>query len=177
MSMGIRLKLPTKGMLKYGVYGGNYVKALQAKLDGVMDFAHEITSEQFGRTYETWDNKPEFKEEKSYKIGQMNYKYYTNDKVYGYVNNGTRQHIIKARKSTYDLAFTWAGVAGRNNAKTFPNVIGSVAASPPNYAFFSGPFVDHPRVAARNFDKIIHDRVRPKIVEATRRAFSQWMRE
>lgn len=75
----------------------------------------------------------------------------TDDTIYGYVDDGTRPHIIRPRRSRY-LSFR---VGGRS--KTRPNVINSSSGSQ-GQDWRRAYFVLHPGSGARNFTRIIAKR-------------------
>lgn len=70
----------------------------------------------------------------------------TDNKIYGYVNNGTRAHTIRAKKGRY-LAF------GASSPKTSPNSL-SAGAGSRGLADIFRQQVQHPGTDARNFDKV-----------------------
>lgn len=81
----------------------------------------------------------------------------TDDVIYGYVNNGTKPHIIRPKRSKY-LRFQ-----SGYKAKTRVNIIGSI----PGGAFGNDVFanaVRHPGFVGRNFIKAIQKR-RQKTIE------------
>lgn len=106
------------------------------------------TLNEYKKTTRTWKHKPQFEmligltgKDATILVG-------TDDRVYGFVDLGTRPHRITARRAPrlrFQAGFT---------AKTTPNVIGSSRGAR------SGPFVYpvsvmHPGNKPRNFTKII----------------------
>lgn len=79
----------------------------------------------------------------------------TDDEIYGYVDEGTRKHVIKARRAPY-LQFRYP-----TKAKTKPRVIGSTAGKVGNN-FASRKQVMHPGTAAREFSKTIRVKWTPQ---------------
>lgn len=117
----------------------------------------------FAKTVKTWEHKPEFETE--VKVGSAAGSYITgkagitggaeiavttDDEVYGYVDEGTRPHIIKPRRKGYPLRFN---VGGR--PKTKPRIIGSTAGKKGNREVRARS-VHHPGTKAREFTKTIH---------------------
>lgn len=111
----------------------------------------------FGVTVQTWQNKPEFTISEAPGERIIG----TDDEVYGYVNDGTRPHIIVA-KSAKALAF---GVP--SSPKTAVRVIGSSAGSRGG-TVVKRQSVKHPGTAAREFDEAIAEKWRallPQILQ------------
>ena len=105
----------------------------------------------FELTTATWKDKPEF--EILTDVGaDISVMVSTDDEIYGYVDKGTRPHIIRA-KNGKRLAFQWAG-PGSYRAKTSPGVLGSTSGGPSGDMTYPKE-VHHPGTKARNFDKII----------------------
>ena len=123
-----------------------------------------VAVKEFERTTATWEHKPEFKVSTHVTARLMppiSLEVWTEDKVYGYVSEGTRPHDI------------WAGAyTGKSNAKVlaFPSAFtpktkpGSLQSGP---GFKGGetvhvPYVHHPGTEARNFDALVTKEVQPK---------------
>lgn len=90
----------------------------------------------------------------------------TDNEIYGYVNDGTRPHKIRAKPGK-TLAFKWGG-PGSYKAKTAP---GKLVHNPSGGNVVGGKFVrpmevDHPGFEGRNFDKIITKEFTPKYKRA-----------
>ena len=77
-------------------------------------------------------------------------------KIWGYVNSGTRPHIIRPKRRGGVLAFR-----GGVRAKTKPGRISSGAGGSSGATVFSRE-VRHPGTEPRNFDTLIADNNRPK---------------
>jgi len=108
----------------------------------------------FTRTTETWEHKPDFEQSVSLKAPGPTLTVWTDNEIYGYVNDGTRPHIIR-RKNAPMLAFKTGFYP-----KTFPGVIGSVkGGSFAPWAFAKE--VNHPGTEPRKFDKTIKDKWQP----------------
>lgn len=139
------LALDTKRMAR-AIDNGLEASALAAKVD-------------FGVTVQTWQKKPPFeivKTENGRIVG-------TDDDIYGYVNDGTRAHLIVA-KNAKTLAF---GVP--SSPKTTPRVIASTGGrrgSTPVYV----KAVQHPGTEAREFDETIAKKWREQFPVTMQRA-------
>lgn len=113
----------------------------------------------FSVTTQTWTNRPDFTIDEQ--PGQRTIS--TDDEIYGYVNDGTRPHIIEA-KNAKALAF---GVP--HAAKTAPRVIGSTAGRRGN-TIVKVKRVNHPGTDAREFDQEIADKWEDKLPVTVQRA-------
>lgn len=109
-----------------------------------MDEAKEGCLDDFEGTTASWEHKPAFTAEATsdgYIIG-------TDDEVYGYVDLGTRPHVIVAHGKA--LVFSPGGAA-----KTQPGVIGSSGGSKGSGKVYVKR-VNHPGTAPRHFSEQIH---------------------
>lgn len=102
----------------------------------------------FEATTATWKHKPVFTVDVSTKGQGPAVLVGTSDQIYGYVNDGTKPHVIRPKRGRV-LRF-----ASGYTAKTSPGVIGSGAGGASGGAIFSRQ-VNHPGTKARNFDEII----------------------
>jgi hypothetical protein len=123
---------------------------------------------RFRRTVQGWRRRPRFDIEVDSTPNSVTVLGGTDDKIYGYVDRGTRAHTIQPRGAGYPLRFQSA-----YTAKTTPGVLGSGQGGP------SGPFVAayrvrHPGTKARRFSELILKEVRPMgyklLVKLARRA-------
>lgn len=104
----------------------------------------------FKVTTRTWTNKPDFTIDASKEDRRI---VGTSDPIYGYVDKGTKPHIIRPKRPGGRL--TWMGTAYR--AKTTPNVIGSKSSKNNNSIVYT-KIVQHPGNAPRNFSIVIRDK-------------------
>lgn len=121
----------------------DYERIVKAVKDA-MDEAAQECLEDFERTTATWEHKPAFEAvavSDGYVVG-------TDDEIYGYVDEGTRPHVIVAKGKA--LAF---GVGGA--PKTQPGVIGSSGGSKGSGRVYVKR-VNHPGTKPRNFTEQIH---------------------
>lgn len=110
---------------------------------GLEDAAKEALKD-FEATTATWEHKPAFTMKKfgdGYEIG-------TRDEIYGYVDLGTRPHIIRPRRAKR-LRFSPG-----SRAKTSPGRIGSSSGKGGSGAVFAKQ-VNHPGNKPRGFSKLI----------------------
>lgn len=133
--------------------------------DKVMDGIEETIKEadrEFAKTYATWEREPEFEQEYKESKKQLSGKTTTDNEVYGYVNDGTKDSapypIPKAGPGL--LRFQWGG-KGSYKPKTQVRRIGSGPGGP------SGPMVVfrrvmHPGIEGRHFDEEIAKAMAPR---------------
>lgn len=128
----------------------------------------EGMEKDFKRTTRTWKEPVEFKVTvRNYSEGIRVF-VSTGNKIYGYVDEGTRPHIIRPKKAGGRLAFK-----SRYKSKTTPHVIGSHQGGSSGKTIFSR-VVHHPGTEAREFSTDIQAKWQPKlkaiVEEALRRA-------
>lgn len=119
----------------------------------------------FEKTTASWDHKVAFEEQVSL-AGGPQVEIYTTDKIYGYVDQGTRPHAIRpvrAKALRFQSGY---------KAKTAPGVIGSGAGGPFGDTVFSKG-VQHPGNAPRGFSKEIEKIWTPRFKRAMEKAMSQ----
>lgn len=108
-------------------------------------------------TVRTWDSKPDFEIETSESEGDYTVAAGTDDPVYNYVDQGTKQHVIRPKRSRY-LRF-YSGY--RPKGKT--GVIGSQSGGASGNPVFS-TIAQHPGFSGRKFTILIAKR-RQKTLE------------
>ncbi len=106
--------------------------------------------QEYEKTVRTWQHKPKFEQQISLAKGEAAVLVGTDDKVFGYVDLGTRPHIIVPKRA--GLLRFQSGY----KAKTAPGVIGSSAGGKFGSVVYSR-IVHHPGTVARNFSKIIQN--------------------
>lgn len=121
-----------------------------AKEEALRQLAEEAKAE-FEKTTETWENKPTFHVRHTAHQVVVT----TNDRVFGYVDAGTRPHVISSRGGG-PLHFTVGG-----SAKTRPRVISSTQGSRGD-TWVSAHIVRHPGTESREFSVIIGERIQRK---------------
>ena len=127
----------------------------------------------FNKTTKTWTKSPDFKFDVQISLaGGPQVEVYTENEIYGYVDEGTEPHDIwpgfytgKSKKKV--LAF-----ASKSTPKTIPGVIGSGPGSRGKVDTFR-PYVQHPGTKARNFSKEIQKIWEPKFKTRMEKALSQ----
>lgn len=129
------------------------------KWDTLFDIAEDAKAD-FEKTVDTWDNKPEFVVEKRPRSLVVK----TDDKIYHFVDGGTRAHVIRPVNAPM-LAFS-----GSYQAKTTPRVIASRPGGRSGPVVFAAE-VHHPGTEAREFSKIIHAKWERETVGRMREAF------
>jgi hypothetical protein len=111
----------------------------------------------FERTVATWEHKPEFRESThvTKNDDEIAVEVWTENKIYGYVNDGTRPHDIWAgaytgKSNKKVLAFVPGGVP-----KTQPGRLDAGPGSPGTGAAVYTPHVRHPGTEGRHYDRQI----------------------
>ena len=102
----------------------------------------------FEATTATWKHKPKFETLVSLAGGGATLLVDTNDEIYRFVNDGTKEHVILPKKAKA-LRF-----AGTFSSKTLPGVLEARAGSSGGDTVFAKGVL-HPGTKARNFDKLI----------------------
>jgi len=118
-----------------------------------------LTKRDYESTARTWsaENKPEFTVTVEESGGDYSVTAGTDSKIYGYVDEGTEPHTIRAKKSRF-LRFRTGGTP-----KTRVGIIGSRAGSP-GTDWRTAQEVRHPGTKKRNFTETIRKR-RQKTIE------------
>lgn len=117
----------------------------------------------YQKTVATWTDKPEFESKIKSTIKGASLTIWTDDKIYEYVDLGTKPHKIRA-KTAKGLVFLVGG-----EPKTEPDIIISVPGKP-GTLWRRKMEVDHPGTKARNFSKIINKSWRKEFQEEMRAA-------
>jgi hypothetical protein len=145
---------------------------LRLKILSIMHKMEREMKKDFQATTETWEYQPEWLSMVGTSPNGPEVMVWTDDKIYGYVNNGTESHVIVGNPL---LAFSWDGY-GSYGPKTTPGIIGSVdAVLPTTPVVFSA--VLHPGIEARNFDKAISEKWTPKFKDMCEQAMRDAVKE
>ncbi len=128
-----------------------------------LDLAATLVKRDFDSTVKTWNEKPAFAIESP---NSYERDIYTTDQVYAWVNNGTPAHEILPIRA-HALAFMTGG-----QSKTQPNAIGSGAGMPGDNPVVVHR-VQHPGIAARNFDEIIAADYAERFPEMVQKAINE----
>lgn len=132
-------------------------KKLSRVVENALSSAALGVKADFGVTVQTWSHKPKFTITK--KLGERVIK--TTDEIYGYVDRGTRPHVIRAKRGGV-LAFK-----GTYRAKSRPRSISSTSGGASGASVFAKA-VRHPGTKARKFSETIAekwDKQLPQIVQ------------
>lgn len=124
---------------------------------------------EFKKTTATWKTDVEFEEIVSLRGPGPELLVFTDNEIYGYVNDGTEPHPIFPVRAKA-LAFQWGG-KGSYTPKTSVRVIGSKAGGPSGPTVFR-PYVQHPGTKGRHFDEEIERLMRPRFKRAMVKAMS-----
>lgn len=110
----------------------------------------------FNKTVRTWKHEVDFKSEVNDKPSEISVSVSTDDKIYGYVDKGTKPHIIRAKRSP--RLFFKKGY----KAKTTPHVIGSHQGGALGKTVVAKQ-VKHPGNDPRYFTRDIQAKYQPKL--------------
>lgn len=113
----------------------------------------------YQKTTRTWKHKPKFYPVRTARGVTIN----TDSEIYGWVDKGTKPHIIKAKNAPF-LVFGWP-----YKAATKPRVINSFKANVGKNLAFKRQ-VTHPGIKARNFTDEITKRMQKRAAAVMRKA-------
>ena len=122
-------------------------------LNAMRKMAREITAD-FQKTTATWDHKPKFEQQVSLTGPGPVVLVGTDDLIYKFVDEGTKEHDIFAGYYTGKSNKRVLVFPGTFTAKTVPGIIGSRAGSKGGETV-KRPFVHHPGTKARRFTEVI----------------------
>jgi hypothetical protein len=108
----------------------------------------------YAKTTQTWTHKVDFTQEVTLTGPGPILTVYTEDEIYGYVNDGTKPHPIFAGIYTGKSGAKALAFPGTFTAKTIPGVIGSGPGASSGGTQFRA-YVQHPGTKARKFDEAI----------------------
>lgn len=137
------------------------VAQLNKQLDAVMlAVEHEARDEalrELDYATSTWTNQPVFKGTVWHRGTVASVKVSTTDKVFIYVDQGTRPHIITPKGEGYPLRFRWDG-PGSYKPKSKPGILRAYRGEVPSTEV-RRMFVHHPGTEARKFMEKVQDKV------------------
>jgi len=130
------------------------------------------TLNDFKKTTATWRRKPRFASKVTVGNGEIRIAVGTDDAIYGYVDYGTKPHLIRA-KTKYGLRFL--GRTKRPKPKTTPDVVSSEPGEP-GEGWTRKDQVHHPGVKARSFSKWIAKIAEKELRRETKNALARFAR-
>ena len=113
-------------------------------------------TKDFNKTTRTWQHNVDFDGKVQDKLDEISVQVSTKDEIYGYVDKGTKPHIIKPRRGKL-LAFK-----NRYKAKTTPRVINSHKGGASGKTVYA-KVVHHPGTDAREFSHLIQAKYQPRL--------------
>lgn len=120
----------------------------------------------YEKTVRTWDHKVDFKGVVNDKPAEISVSVSTQDKIYGYVDKGTKPHIIRAKRSPR-LFFK-----SKYKSKTTPHVIGSHRGGASGDTVVAKA-VHHPGTDAREFTHDLQAKYQPKLKREMEKAIAK----
>lgn len=121
-------------------------KLAQQAIETALDMAAEDIRIDFQVTAQTWNNQPKFEIE----VIPDGRKIFTDNPIYGYVNDGVSPHVITA-KNTPRMVFFAEGF----KPKTRPGKIASYKGKTASKNLVMPVKVNHPGIQAREFSEVI----------------------
>jgi len=131
---------------------------------------------EYRKTTATWNHRVDFKPLLSLRGGILEMVVATDDKVWNYVNQGTRPHLIWAGQYTGKSKARNLKFQETYYPKTIPGVVGSVRGGSFGRWIYR-PYVQHPGTAPRHFDRAIMTAFQPRYKRIVEKAMSDWARE
>jgi hypothetical protein len=131
--------VPKKKQFKTALYKAEIEKARREVKEGIL--------RDFKSTFQTWKHKPKFgatRKGDAYYIS-------TKDEIYGYVEGGTKPHIIRAKGPRFPLHFFRGGFRSKTRPGNIPAGAGRAATRGETFA----QVVHHPGTKPRSFSKMI----------------------
>jgi hypothetical protein len=125
-----------------------------------MEAAAKAAKADFGVTTQTWEHQPEFTIERPSDFERI---IGTDDEIYGYVDQGTKPHVITAKPGKA-LVFLAGG-----RPKTVPKAIRSNKGATGNTIVYTKQ-VQHPGTEAREFTETIGEKWDERLAETVQRA-------
>ena len=125
----------------------------------------------FQRTVVTWKNKPTFTSKISLH-NPLSLEIGTEDEIYGYVDLGTKPHIIRAHT---DKGLFFTGRITKGEPKTEPNVIQAFPGKR-GTGLTNIMQVNHPGNKPRNFSKIIGKTYKTELSKEVKNALERFKR-
>lgn len=130
------------------------------------DFANEMLLD-FELTTAFWEHQVKFEKLVEVRGGNIEILVGTDDEIYGYVNEGTRPHVIKPKAPGYPLSFMIGGKA-KTTPKQIPSSKGVLGNIP-----VKAMVVHHPGTKAREFDKQIQKKYEKKFQNTAQKALDR----
>jgi len=124
------------------------IRQIRSELEKELDKQAGLLQKEFEKTTATWDHQVTFNQRTNLASGAVTAEVWTDDEIYGYVNDGTRPHEIRPRNAKV-LVFQ-----SGYSAKTSPGKVASRGGGASGPLVFSKG-VNHPGTKARNFDDAI----------------------
>jgi hypothetical protein len=123
----------------------------------------------FARTTRNWKTKVKFNISQKQSGGSITFTAFTDNEIYGYVNDGTEPHDIVAKNAPF-LSFRVGGTAKTK--------VGSLRSGKGKRGkkFVQKRAVKHPGTEARKFDEIIAARFRDRWVKESNKRLRQYLR-
>lgn len=146
-------------------------KDIERAIEKAVHKTANLVLQDYKAVARTWDHKPAFDLVIQESDGAYSITAGTDDEIFGYVDRGTKPHIIRPRKARL-LKFR-----GGYRAKTRPGVIGSNAGGAAGGSFTSAYFVLHPGTQKRGFTEAIRKRREKTLEQEARQNIAKVLRK
>jgi len=148
------------------------VKAFERRMkEGLVEVEKGMLSD-FHKTTRTWDHPVKFSSRTRVTSQPLQVLVWTTDRIYRFVNDGTRAHTIAPRKKGGVLAFP-----AKTVPKTTPRLISSRQGFKSKKTVFVRGSVRVRGITARKFDITIQKKWRPKFKQLLQQKLNQAARE
>lgn len=146
-------------MIKIKIITANTIptKALNKEILKLAKNLGEFIAKEFAKSYRTWTKQPEFKTVLKSNSRQISVKVFTTNKIYGYINSGTRVRRVLLKRP-----FKRKTKAGRLKAKSGTNS-GVIVSRKFNF----------PGIPARKFDELVVKSSTKQLKKQTRKFSSR----
>ena len=161
MGVSFKAKVKTPSVLKDP-------KKFKQQITKAAERTRNQIKRDFEKTTKNWKTEVDFEVKRKRTGDTYTFTASTDNEIYGYVNNGTRPHLIEAKNAPF-LVFAYGGTP-----KTQPNVLKSGKGSR-GTKWASKKSVKHPGTEARNFDTIIKDRFKVKWTDEANAVLRQYL--
>lgn len=146
-------------------------KAYQQAIKKAVEKTARLVQRDLQSTTKTWNHKVKFEVVVDESGGDYAIVAGTDDKIYGYVNDGTEPHIIRAKNGGF-LYFR-----GGYQTKTRPGFIGSYAGGRGSGDWVKQRVVLHPGTKPRRFNELIQKRRQATAVQEISQAVAKIARK
>lgn len=149
---------------------------LQVRLLGQMNKFVKVLKKDYAQTTQGWKTDVKFTAQEGFKPDGPTVMVGTDSKIYKYVDEGTKRHVIMAGAFTGKSKKRFLVFRENYRPATIPNVLYSFPAL--SYGkLLRARIVLHPGTKARNFTKMIQKKEIQPYKEAMQKVLNEWAKE